>query len=880
MIDFNRLTEQAQKAILQAQEILPRFQNVQLDCEHLLLAMINQEKGLTISILNSLNTNIEALTEDAEKAIHQKPKGSYSPDPNQFFITPNFKRLIDSASEEAERLKDSYISLEHILIAMTSDRYSECGKILSKHKVTKEGIYSTLKNIRGTAKVDSQSAEKNYQSLEKYGKDLTKEALKGKLDPVIGRDEEIRRVIQVLSRRTKNNPVLIGEPGVGKTAIAEGLALRIMRGDIPESLKNKRLISLDMGSLIAGTKFRGEFEERLKSVLREVKDSDGGVILFIDELHTVVGAGTVGEGSMDASNLLKPMLARGELHCIGATTISEYRKQIEKDAALARRFQPILINEPTVEETISILRGLKEKYEVHHGVTIRDTALVAASKLSNRYISDRFLPDKAIDLIDEAAAQVRMEIDSMPVELDTIERQLVQLEIEREALNNENNPASLERLKKIEKEISELKAKATPLKNQWLAEKEFIEKIRQNKEEIEKIKIEIENAERKAELAKAAELKYGRLTVLEKDLSNFEKELKKSHKKETLLKEEITEEDVAEIVAKWTNIPINRLMEEEKQKLLSMELLIHKRVIGQNQAVKVICEAIKRARAGLKDPKSPVGSFIFLGPTGVGKTELAKGLAEFLFNDENCLIRIDMSEYMEKHSVARLIGAPPGYIGYDQGGQLTEAVRTKPYSVILFDEIEKAHEDIFNILLQVLDEGRLTDSKGRVVDFKNSIIIMTSNIGGNIILESTLKRMISNSSEDEVLKAQIQELLRSTFRPEFLNRIDEIVFFNSLSLMQLAQITDIQLKHFEKLLDERKITFEITEEAKENLASQGYNPIYGARPLKRVIRQEIENPIANLILSDEIADGDHIIIDHNEEGYLFNLQNETDRSKK
>ncbi|MGD9580643.1 MAG: ATP-dependent Clp protease ATP-binding subunit, partial [Vampirovibrionia bacterium] len=749
-MDFNRLTEQAQKAILSAQEILPRYQNVQLDCEHLLLAMIEQEKSISLQILKATHVDINLLKSDIENVLQQKPKGSYTPDPNQFYITPNFKRLMDSASEEAERLKDSYISLEHILIAMTSDRYSECGKILSKHKVTKEAIYSTLKNIRGTAKVDSPSAEKNYQSLERYGKDLTKEALKGKLDPVIGRDEEIRRVIQVLSRKTKNNPILMGEPGVGKTAIAEGLALRIMRGDIPETLKNKKLIALDMGALIAGAKFRGEFEERLKSVLREVKESDGGIILFIDELHTVVGAGTVGEGSMDAGNLLKPMLARGELHCIGATTINEYRKHIEKDAALARRFQPILIKEPNIEETISILRGLKDKYEVHHGVTIRDNALIAAAKLSNRYITDRFLPDKAIDLIDEAAAQVRMEIDSMPVELDTIERQIVQLEIEKEALLNENNQASLERLKKIEKEITELKDKATPLKAQWLSEKEYIEKIRSNKEEIEKIKIEIENAERKTELAKAAELKYGKLSTLEKELNNFETELKKTHKDEILLKEEITEEDVAEIVSKWTQIPISRLIEEEKLKLLSMEEIIGKRVIGQIDAIKAISEAIRRARAGLKSPHCPVGSFIFLGPTGVGKTELAKALSEFLFNDENSLIRIDMSEYMEKHSVARLIGAPPGYVGYDQGGQLSEAVRIKPYSVVLFDEIEKAHEDVFNILLQVLDDGRLTDSKGKVIDFKNTVIIMTSNIGGNIILESTLNRMFGNSSEDEV----------------------------------------------------------------------------------------------------------------------------------
>jgi ATP-dependent Clp protease ATP-binding subunit ClpB len=880
VIDFNRLTQQSQNAVLAAQAILTRYKNIQLDSEHLLLSMLEQDDSITKAILKNLNVDIEHIKADVEKIIKTKPTGTNAHDLNQFYITPNFKRLIDAAKEEADRMKDSYISLEHILIAMSNDRYSDCGKILNKYGVTKESIYSTLKEIRGTAQVDSPSAEKHYQALVKYGRDLTNEALNGKLDPVIGRDEEIRRVIQVLSRRTKNNPILLGEPGVGKTAIAEGLALRIMRGDIPETLKNKKLISLDMGAIVAGAKFRGEFEERMKAVLREVKEGEGKIILFIDELHIVVGAGTTGEGSMDAGNLLKPMLARGELHCIGATTVNEYRKHIEKDAALARRFQSVFIDEPTVEETISILRGLKEKYEVHHGVRIKDSSLIAAAKLSDRYISDRFLPDKAIDLVDEAAAMVKMEIDSMPVELDSIERQITQLEIEREALRKENDLESRERLLGIDKEIDHLKEKSIPLKNQWISEKNLIEKIRRTKEEIERLKVDIENAERNAELAKAAELKYGKLTVLEKELKENEDSLESSHKSKMLLKEEIDEEDIACIISKWTNIPISRLLEEEKQKLLNMENLIHKRVIGQDEAVQVVCEAIRRARAGLKNPKRPVGSFIFLGPTGVGKTELARALAEFLFNDDSAMIRIDMSEYMEKHAVARLIGAPPGYIGYDQGGQLTEAVRLKPYSVVLFDEVEKAHEDTFNVLLQVLDDGRLTDSRGKLVDFKNTVIIMTSNIGGHLILEATLNRMLATEGVEDALKKQVSQLLRQHFRPEFLNRVDDIVYFQSLTLLQLAQIADIQLEELAGLLKDRSITFEITEDAKESLAAKGYNPTFGARPLKRVIRKEIENPLSDMILADKIKDGDHIIIDIDNDSLVFHVsrpENATDQ---
>ncbi|EKE03762.1 MAG: hypothetical protein ACD_20C00155G0001 [uncultured bacterium] len=860
MIDFNKLTQQTQNTIMAAQDVMLRYQNNQLNPEHLLLAMVEDEKGLANKIFNKLNTNIHTLKRQTEEVLAKNPKVAYAVNPNQLYITMDLKKLIDNAQEEATRLKDSYISTEHLLLAMSGARNTEYCKILNENNITKESLYNILKDIRGSSTVNSPDAESNYEALAKYSIDLTELAKQGKLDPVIGRDNEIRRVIQVLNRRTKNNPVLIGEPGVGKTAIVEGLAQRIIRGDVPEGLKDRKLVSLDMGSLIAGAKYRGEFEERLKAVLKEVQKSQGDIIMFIDELHTVVGAGGSTEGSMDAGNLLKPLLARGELRCIGATTINEYRKYIEKDAALERRFQPVQVDEPTIEDTISILRGLKERYEVHHGVRIKDAALIGAAKLSQRYITDRFLPDKAIDLIDEAASMLRIEIDSMPVELDTLERQKTQLEIEREALRKETDEASKDKSTHLEEHINSLQAKIDLLKCQWDREKHSISSIRTIKEEIEKTKQLIDTAERHADLAKAAELKYGVLIDLEKRLKEEENKLAERESKSALLKEEIDEEDIAEIVSKWTGIPVTRLIESEIQKLLHMEEELHKKVVGQDEAVVVVSEAIRRARAGLKDPDRPVGSFIFLGPTGVGKTELARSLAEFLFNDQDAMIRIDMTEYMEKHSVARLIGAPPGYVGYEEGGQLTEQVRRKPYSVILFDEIEKAHPDVFNLMLQILDDGRLTDSKGRTVDFKNSVIIMTSNIGGHIILEGTLNAMFG-STNTETVKNQVMELMRQHFRPEFLNRIDEVVFFNALNMQQLAQIVDIQLDRLRKLVAERELKLEITEDAKELLATRGYDPAYGARPLKRVIRQYLENPLSKSLLEGRFIDGDTIKID-------------------
>jgi len=868
MIDFNKFTQQAQNTIMISQEIMSRFQNSQLYPEHLLLAMLEDNKGFPNKVFNKLNANIPVMTKQAEEALAKRPKVSYAVDPGQLYISVEFKKLSDNAFEEANRLKDNYISLEHILLAMSSDRNSEVGKILNSNNITKESLFQILKDIRGTAKADSPDAENTYQALEKYSINLTELAKQGKLDPVIGRDSEIRRVIQVLNRRTKNNPVLIGEPGVGKTAIVEGLAQRIIRGDVPEGLKDRRLLSLDMGSLVAGAKYRGEFEERLKAVLKEVQNSHGEIILFIDELHTVVGAGSA-EGSMDAGNILKPLLARGELRCIGATTINEYRKYIEKDAALERRFQPVLVKEPSIEDTISILRGLKERYEVHHGVRIKDAALIAAAKLSQRYITDRFLPDKAIDLIDEAASTLRIEIDSMPVEIDTLTRQKIQLEIEKEALKKETDEASIEKTNQLEEQIAFLQSEIDTLKTQWDTEKHAITRITAIKEEIERTKQLVENAERHADLAKAAEYKYGVLIELEKELKTEEELLSKREAKNILLKEEIDEEDIADIVSKWTGIPVNRLIESEIQKLLEMEDYLHKRVIGQDEAVEVVSEAIRRARAGLKDPNRPVGSFIFLGPTGVGKTELARTLAEFLFNDENSMIRIDMSEYMEKHAVSRLVGAPPGYVGYEEGGQLTEQVRRKPYSVVLFDEIEKAHPDVFNIMLQILDDGILTDSKGRTVNFKNTVIIMTSNIGSNIILESTINSMLGQGGSNETMKNQVMELMKQHFKPEFLNRIDEIVFFKGLTIPQLSKIIDIQLDRLRILLEEQGINIEITEDAKELIATRGYDPAYGARPLKRVLRKTIENPLSKAILEGKFLEGDTLEIDVENDEIIF-----------
>jgi ATP-dependent Clp protease ATP-binding subunit ClpB len=771
-------------------------------------------------------------------------------------VSDRIVRLLTQAEDEAKRLKDEYVSVEHLLLALTEDT-GATGRILKEFGLTRERLMRALQEVRGSQRVTSANPEATYEALEKYGRDLTRLAAQGKLDPVIGRDDEIRRVIQVLSRRTKNNPVLIGEPGVGKTAIVEGLSQRIVRGDVPEGLKNKRVVSLDMGALIAGAKYRGEFEERLKSVLKEVQDSAGETVLFIDELHTVVGAGKA-EGAMDAGNLLKPMLARGELHCIGATTLDEYRKHIEKDAALERRFQIVLVDQPTVEDTISILRGLKDRYEVHHGVRIKDAALVAAAVLSHRYISDRFLPDKAIDLVDEAAAKLRTEIDSMPSELDEILRRTMQLEIEREALKKEPDAASKERLSRIDKEIAELKSQSNALQAQWQSEKEGVQRLRALREQIDQTRLEIEQAERQYDLNRAAELKYGRMSELERRLHEEEEQLAVKQGQGRLIKEEVDEEDIAEVVSCWTGVPVSKLLEGEMQKLLHLEDALHRRVIGQDEAVTAVAEAVMRARSGLKDPRRPIGSFIFLGPTGVGKTELARALAEFLFDDEHNMIRIDMSEYQEKHTVSRLVGAPPGYVGYEEGGQLTEAVRRRPYSVILFDEIEKAHHDVFNVMLQILDDGRLTDGQGRTVDFKNSIVIMTSNIGSHRILEY---RGSFDGHEYDRMKDTVLEEMRRAFRPEFLNRVDEVIVFHSLSEEHLEKIVEIQLETLRKRLAERHVELHLSDAARRHLVRVGYDPTYGARPLKRVIQKEIETPLARRILAGEVRGGQSIHVD-------------------
>ena len=825
--------------------------NTQIEPEHIMMAMI-QDNGISRDYLNELKLLNQNFINSVTKAITDFPTVSGVQNTQQLFMSNNTVALLDLAEEASKELKDDFISIEDILLAMTRLENSNIKKILADNRVTSNTVLNAMKKIRGNKKVDNKNAEENMKALEKYSTDLTELARKGKLDPVIGRDEEIRRIIQVLNRRTKNNPVLIGEPGVGKTAIIEGLAQRMVRGDVPESLKNDKLISLDLGALVAGAKFRGEFEERLKAVLKEVEESDGHIVMFIDELHTVVGAGAT-EGSMDAGNLLKPMLARGVLRTIGATTINEYRKYIEKDPALERRFQPVMVNEPSVEDTISILRGLKEKYEVHHGVRILDSALIQAAKLSDRYITDRFLPDKAIDLIDEAASSLRIEIDSMPEEIDIMSRQKVQLEIEREALKKEDtNPDCERKILEISQEISDLEAKIGVLKEQWNKEKATIQGEASIKEEIEQVKLEIEKAERNTDLQKAAELKYGKLMELQKKLEDIQGTDRKDNQ---LLKEEIDGDDIAEVVSKWTGVPVSKLVESEMKKLISMEDVLHKRLIGQDEAVNTVSDAIRRARSGLKDPKRPIGTFIFLGPTGVGKTELAKSLADFMFNDEDAIVRIDMSEYMEKHNVARLVGAPPGYVGYDEGGQLTEAVRRKPYSVVLFDEIEKAHPDVFNLMLQIFDDGRLTDSKGRTVDFKNTLIIMTSNIGSEVILEDSINGDFSETKE------KVMNILKERFKPEFLNRVDETIFFKGLTLDNLKQIVDIQMESLGKRLGEQEINLEVTPDAKELLATQGYNPIYGARPLKRTIRQMVENPLAKLILAQKFIKGDTLVID-------------------
>jgi ATP-dependent Clp protease ATP-binding subunit ClpB len=849
---FDKFTVKAQEAIQESQNLAEKYDHQQIEPEHILMALTLKQEGIVVPILQKLGIDPAVVLQQVEEAFQKIPQ-VHGGGGGQSYISPRSKKVVDQSFKEAERLKDEYVSTEHIFISIADEKGGEASRILSSLGATKDTLYNVLVSIRGSQRVTDPNPEEKYQALKRYCKDLTDMARKNKLDPVIGRDDEIRRIIQVLSRRTKNNPVLIGEPGVGKTAIVEGLSQRILNGDIPEGLKNKSVLSLDMGSLVAGTKYRGEFEDRLKAVLKEIHEKKGEIILFIDELHTVVGAGAA-EGSIDASNMLKPALARGELRCVGATTLNEYRKYIEKDAALERRFQPALVGEPSVEDTISILRGLKERYEVHHGVKIQDSATVAAATLSNRYISDRFLPDKAIDLIDEAASKLRIEMDSLPTEIDEVERKIVQLEIEREALKREKDPASRERLEKVKKELAGYKEESAAMKVHWKREKEVIKNIQELKEQIEHAKLEEQKLEREGNLEKVAQIRYGTLVQLQEQLEKESKDLNEIQKNQMMLKEEVDAEDIAEVVAKWTGIPVSRMMEGELEKLVKMEERIRQRVIGQDEAIIAVSNAVRRSRSGLQDPNRPLGSFIFLGPTGVGKTELGRALAEFLFDDEQSMVRVDMSEFMEKHSVARLIGAPPGYVGYEEGGYLTEAIRRKPYSVILLDEIEKAHPEVFNILLQILDEGRLTDGHGRTVDFKNTLIIMTSNLGSQWIQDLREK-------DYEEMHKRVTEVVRATFKPEFLNRVDEIITFHPLGKEEIKKIIEIQLSYLNKRLAERKLSIRLTDSAKTLLVDQGFDPVYGARPLKRTIQKIIQDPLALRLLEGDFSEGAHIEVD-------------------